>query len=489
MGDTSDEILRNYMENVLRLQRERDRGVLSDHDLKQIALESGMSDADLEYVHQRFDDYMNRGQGFIKYKNWGDAIEELEQATALAPYSVDALNALATAYAGRWREKGVEADREQASRIAERALELDSSNDAALRMVSALRTQREELLGQETKGNSSGGVRRAFIGVVGILVVIGVIALVTSGSNEEAPSVSAPSAVSAAPAPAPEPPEPPVQPEAPVEPPALAREVLTFGVEGVGPGQLTDARSIAVDGAEHVYVAEYSSGRIQAFDAKGEYLRQWNVGENHYVTGMAADHDGHVYVVHTGRIYRYDGNTGELMGEVKYSGGPGFRSVAVMADGGLAAAWDGHWKGGLFINPKSKDNLVIFDKNLRPVKTIKNVISSVSGGVVFSPEVAVDGLGNIYMAGERGNAIYHFNPQGKFVDKFGGTLHGAQGIAVDGRRRVYVTGFGGVQVFDSNGGAIGTIDIRGSADNVAISEKNELYVVARTKVMKMVMSQ
>src|SRR5262247_2817050 len=56
---------------------------------------------------------------------------------------------------------------------------------------------------------------------------------------------------------------------------SFANAVLEFGQEGIGPGMMTDARSIAVDGRGNIYVGEYSGGRIQVFDASGNFLRQW----------------------------------------------------------------------------------------------------------------------------------------------------------------------------------------------------------------------
>ena len=78
MADNSDEILRTYIENVLRLQQERDRNALSDDELRQIALDSGMTESDLAYVRQRLEDCLDRGKGFIRYENVikGDSAEQ-----------------------------------------------------------------------------------------------------------------------------------------------------------------------------------------------------------------------------------------------------------------------------------------------------------------------------------------------------------------------------------------------------------------------------
>jgi DNA-binding beta-propeller fold protein YncE len=490
MADTSDDILRTYIDTVLRLQQEREEHAWSDADLEQAALEAGMTDGDLAYVRQRLNDGMNRGQGFIRYQNWDDAIEELERARALAPNNIDALNALATAHAGRWHRDGRGSDRDQAMKLSERVLQLDSRNDAALRMISALRTNRSELLGDKVRSTpSSGGRKWIIIAPILLLALLAIIIFLLPSSGDPKPAIEVSRPAPPPPPAPPTPPKPETEPESetPADPTSLT-PALTFGSEGTGPGLLSDARAIAVDGAGRVYVADYSDGRVQSFDSAGNYLLQWSVGENHYVKGIAADRKGTVYVVHSGHIYRFDGATGKPLGEVKYAGGPGFVDVAVMADGGLAAAWDGLYRGGMFVNPKSEDNLVLFDADMRAVKTIKNPISSVSGNVEFSPQVAVDGLGNLYMMGESGGTVYHFTPQGKYVDKFGdGKGFGMHGMAVDGRGHIFVTGFSGIQEYDGEGSLIRSMTLRGSHDALAFNSKGELYVVGRTKVMKFVM--
>jgi DNA-directed RNA polymerase subunit RPC12/RpoP len=49
----------------------------------------------------------------------------------------------------------------------------------------------------------------------------------------------------------------------------FANVLLEFGSEGIGPGMFNDARSIGVDGAGRIYVAEYTGGRVQVFDPAG----------------------------------------------------------------------------------------------------------------------------------------------------------------------------------------------------------------------------
>ena len=77
----------------------------------------------IEQMRQHLDDSINRGQGFLRYQNWDDAVGELERARALSPNSTDVLLPLAAAYAGRWHATGSKEDRALALQRAERALQ------------------------------------------------------------------------------------------------------------------------------------------------------------------------------------------------------------------------------------------------------------------------------------------------------------------------------------------------------------------------------
>lgn len=260
---------------------------------------------------------------------------------------------------------------------------------------------------------------------------------------------------------------------------SFATVLLTFGSEGIGPGMFTDARSIAVDAEGRIYVGEYQGGRIQVFDAAGKFLNQWSIGDRKTILrGLAADRKGTVYAVHGGRIVRYQGETGENLGQVEYERS-GFDDVTTTADGGLVAAWQ-----------TNRDDIVAFDANGKVVRTIQAAISTASGDSELNTRVAVDGAGNIYALGTFNNGIFKFGRDGKFSNRFGGSgdqpgqLRAPYSIAVDGYGRVYVGDIKGIQVFDGNGRYLTVIDGKGVAFGMVFNDKNELFVVARDKVVK-----
>lgn len=268
------------------------------------------------------------------------------------------------------------------------------------------------------------------------------------------------------------------------KPNAFANPTMTFGSEGIGPGMFKDARSIALDASGKIYVGEYIGGRIQVFDAEGKFITQWMVDTKMPLRGMAADRNGVLYVSQKGLISRYEGQTGNLLGQLAYDGGWGFDDIAVAADGSVVASWY-----------KNRDDIVRFNSAGRVVRTMRAAISSVTEASELDTRVAVDGLGNIYAMGSFSNAVFKFSPEGKFITRFGdsggqpGQFRAMSAIAVDGQGRVYVSDTKGVQVFDSNGRYLAAFDPGGVASGMVFNDKDELFIVSRTHVVKMALRE
>ena len=265
---------------------------------------------------------------------------------------------------------------------------------------------------------------------------------------------------------------------------AFAREVLKFGSEGIGPGMMTDARSIGLDGNGNIYVGEYLGGRVQVFDANGNFVTQWMVDRKMPLRGMAVDRKGTVYIVQRGTITRYEGQTGNPLGVLQPESA-GFDDVGATPDGGLIAA---SYRSG-------SDNVVRFNSSGNTTLTIPKAISTIADRAELDTRVAVDGLGNIYALGRFAEAVFKFSPEGKFLNRFGGAgneagqLRAAHTIAVDGKGRVFVSDIKGIQVFDSDGRYLTVFKTGGSAFGMVFNDKNELVIAARNKVLKLALNQ
>lgn len=258
------------------------------------------------------------------------------------------------------------------------------------------------------------------------------------------------------------------------------RVMLKFGSEGIGPGMFKDARSIAVDASGNIYVGEYLGGRVQVFDANGKFITQWSVDREMPLRGFASDRKGNIYIAQKGRIIRYEGSTGKVLGELEYPEGSGFDDITAAPDGGLVCVWQ-----------RNRDDVVRFNSSGEVVNTVKAAISSASGKSELNMSVAVDGLGNIYALGSFNEAVFKFGPDGKYINRFGGggdepgQLRAASAIAVDGRGRVYVSDIKGIQVYDPDGRYLSLLKPEGHAFGMVFNDKNELFVAARTQVIKL----
>ncbi len=274
----------------------------------------------------------------------------------------------------------------------------------------------------------------------------------------------------------------------PTATPAFASRSLVFGSEGIGVGQFQDARAVAVDGTGNVYVAEYTGGRVQAFDPNGKFLNQWMVDAKATVQGLTADRKGVVYLNQNGVISRYDGASGKLLSTWDYPVGNLFGDLAMAPDGGVWATWyEGRW-GIITSLTGHRDDLVHFDASGKATKVIPSVISGQTGSPALDNYLAVDGLGNVYVLSSA--TIYKFSPEGKFINKFGsvgkarGQFQSPRTIAVDNQGRVYVGDSRQVLVFGGDGHFIESFPTTEYVMAMVFNDQNDLWVVAQQAVAK-----
>ena len=135
-----EDIVRDFIQKVSEIHNSReDDKSISSSELKQIALETGLSAEDWTHVQQAQTDYVKRGQGFLSLKNYDDAMYEYQQAHILQPDDVDSLFGLAAAYAGRYQQNGLKDDREAAEKYARMCLQISPDHRKALELISRMK--------------------------------------------------------------------------------------------------------------------------------------------------------------------------------------------------------------------------------------------------------------------------------------------------------------------------------------------------------------
>jgi sugar lactone lactonase YvrE len=256
------------------------------------------------------------------------------------------------------------------------------------------------------------------------------------------------------------------------------QQVFAIGERGISPGQFNDARALAVSSNGSIYVADRESGRLQTFAVDGTYQATLPWDKEKFTDDLEIGSDGTLYAQQSGRLYRYDAASGELLGEIPYTEdiAVSFSQLALTVNNELLA-----------IN-QVRNTIIRFDTNGSVQQTIS--MDSVPSALGFD-NLAVDGLGNIYVIGvaedvlgDRQDVIFKFTSEGQFISQFGsagnepGQFSGiVSAIAVDGQGQIYVADFQGIQVFDNNGRFLELLILEGVARDMAFTSQGELVAI------------
>ena len=260
--------------------------------------------------------------------------------------------------------------------------------------------------------------------------------------------------------------------------PSFVKKALTFGEEGSGQGYFTDVRSVGVGRNGDIFIAGYSDRRIQRFNSQGEFEKLWLVDEDIYIQDMEVDEQNQVYIVGNGKIYVYDGESGEFLGFFQ-SGEENYYidDIAFDPEGNIWAITRG-------------ENLIKFNPQGKMEWFKEGLFENTTGDSELNGHLAIDGYGNIYVIGTFNSVVLKFSSQGEYVNRFGGDgdepgqFRAMQRVTVDNQGRVYVSDFRGIQVFDENGRYLDIIKHRGVSFGMTVDDKNYLYSVNGTCLIK-----
>ncbi len=272
--------------------------------------------------------------------------------------------------------------------------------------------------------------------------------------------------------------------------------VRAWGGKGTGPGQFNDPTGVAIAGGE-LFVADARNGRIQVFDAHGNFKRQFGrpgeaPGELGRPMSLAIRGD-ELYVPEyfndRVQIFGLDGTARRIIG--KAGKGPG----ELNAPGGVAVAPDGDIFVADFHNQRVQ-RLKADGSFVRQWGTTGEIGIS-AGAFNYPTDVALADDGTLYVADGYGDRVQAFAADGSFSHKWGGPLamnifgpfNGwfavATGVDVGPQGNVFVADFynNRVQKFAADGtfltafGEAGTG--KGEFDKpvaVAVAEDGTVYV-------------
>lgn len=249
--------------------------------------------------------------------------------------------------------------------------------------------------------------------------------------------------------------------------------VLTIGgEEGTGPGFFNDTRWVGADDAGHIYTADFEGGRVQVFDARGDFVQQWFTESQGYISDMVVTRPGVVYILEGGKVRRYDGLTGEPLTQV---GGMDdrFDAITVSVEGDIVAV--------------SKEKMMRWNPQGGIMQEVTGIFDNLPDGrrTLIIRDIALDGANNLYVLPVFDAAILKYNRVGEYQDSIGqkgdaaGDFNSPNALAIDGQGRFFVDDFDGMLVLDSAGRHIETIPLGGAAFSLVFDVKNNLYRMDR----------
>ena len=200
-----------------------------------------------------------------------------------------------------------------------------------------------------------------------------------------------------------------------------------------------------------VFVTDRPTGDIYIYSAEGIYQRAFNPGselENWQPLGINFDATGNLYVTDVSttpqRIYVFD-RSGALVKTLGLSAGLNFPN-------GVAADKDGF----VYVTDGNNGRLLVIDGNDQVVAQVGRGVGE--GNLGLPRAMAIDDKGHVYVADATGQGVFVYDTYTpgerglNYLGFFGGegvsngTFQYPNGIAVDGRGRVYVTDGGNDRV-------------------------------------------
>lgn len=171
----ADKALENYIKKLMEIQYNPQTDLnLSDEDLKEIALEAGLTEEAWLGAQQKAQNHLIRGKAFLNANNWEDAAHELEQAAMLMPNSAEANYLTAKAFLQRGNMLNQTQDYDKAEYYLSRSLLISPTNNDALILKTELNNRRRVYTNETAQRNKSKSmIKWIVIGSILLLLIFG----------------------------------------------------------------------------------------------------------------------------------------------------------------------------------------------------------------------------------------------------------------------------------------------------------------------------
>ncbi|MFN3315265.1 MAG: tetratricopeptide repeat protein, partial [Raineya sp.] len=161
-----DAYIRQMMEIKARKEQEQIKS-----DLREISMELGMSEEDLQAIEEERKKLVILGRGFVQHQQADDAINALEKAYSLNPDDAETLSLLAQAYGVKFVQTNQQPFKKKSEEFAAQALLQNPEDQKALALLQSVRYQPKKEV-QWGRVGVLGGLA-AVVGFVGYSIIGG----------------------------------------------------------------------------------------------------------------------------------------------------------------------------------------------------------------------------------------------------------------------------------------------------------------------------
>ena len=237
--------------------------------------------------------------------------------------------------------------------------------------------------------------------------------------------------------------------------------VREFGGEGTENGAFKEPRGIAVSATGNVYVGDGGNRRVQEFNSKGEFVRAFgslggSEGEFWALKGVAVDGEGHVWTIDVGNsTFKFAPRVQEFSAEgvfIRQFGAEGTENAKFKNPLGIAV--DG--KGNVWVADTGNNRVQEFKPNGEFVRVFGKEGSG-NGEFKQPTGVAIDPEGDVWVVDSANNRVQRFSSEGSYLSQVGkagnenGQFNKPEGIATDSSGNIWVGDTGNNRVQELTG--------------------------------------
>jgi DNA-binding beta-propeller fold protein YncE len=233
---------------------------------------------------------------------------------------------------------------------------------------------------------------------------------------------------------------------------------MIWGKLGIGDGQFSKPRAIAIDARDRLYIVDMTA-RIQVFDAGGKFIRAWRTPDsrNGRPTGLTVSSDDNVLIAdtHYFRVLTYSPE-GKLLSTLGGTHGQGAGEFGFVTDVVRDSA------GNYFVSEYGEfDRIQKFAPDGKFIREWGGH-GSEPGQFLRPQHLEIDSVGNLWVADACNHRIQVFDGNGKQVAMWGtqgrepGQLQYPYSLSLDGQGHVYICEYGNhrVQKFTLDGNSV-----------------------------------